>query len=154
MGYLEGHAAHVPLPESALERALYEVTVNATVGGSAETFRWRFRTARELPTVECDHLGIHRTIEDAYPIETGTIEGRVCDFADMYALTGSGLRTVRLVLDNFEGDLDLVALDPSGAAIARSDGTNDIEELTVEAGNFVQVYGFNDAMGPYVLTVE
>ncbi len=154
MGYVEGTVAVVPEPGSSLERALYEVTVNATVGGSAQTYRWRFRTARELPDVGCDDLGEHRTLEDAYPIETGTVEGRICDYPDMYVLTGSGRRTVRLLLDHDEGDLDLVALDPAGAAIDRSEGSGDEEHLTVDAGVYIQVYGYADGMGPYVLIVE
>jgi len=154
MGYMDGSVALVPTPGSSLERALYQVTVRAQVGSATETYRWRFRTSRELPDVGCDDLGIHRTLEDAYPIETGIVEGRVCDFADMYVLTGSGRRTVRLLLDHDEGDLDLVALDPSGAAIDRSDGSGDEEELSVDSGVFVQVYGFDGGMGPYVLVVE
>jgi len=153
-GYVEGTVALVPQPGSSLERALYEVTVDGAVAGAAQSFRWRFRTARDLPTVGCDDLGIHRTLSDAYPIETGMVEGRICDYADMYELTGTGTRTVRVLLDHAEGDLDLVALDPMAMDIGRSEGTNDIEQLTVEAGNFVQVYGFNGAMGPYVLAVE
>ena len=154
MGYVGGNVALVPMLLSSLERALYEVTVSATVGGAPQTYRWRFRTARELPDVGCDDLGIHRTLDDAYEIETGSVEGRVCDYPDMYLLTGAGTRTVRLLLDHDEGDLDLVALDPAGEAISRSDGSSDEEHLTVEAGNFVQVYGFDAGMGPYVLIVE
>ncbi len=154
MGYVEGTVALVPEPDSRLDNALYEVRVDATVGGVAEIYRWRFRTGRPLPDVGCDDLGENRDFASAIEIETGTLEGRVCDFADMYLLTGEGTRVVRIDFDHGEGDLDMVALDPSGMEISRSEGVSDSEELSVNAGLYVQVYGAGGAMGPYILTVE
>ena len=154
MGYVAGSAALIPEPDTTLINGLYEVHINATVGGAPESYRWRFRTARELPDVGCDDLGENRDFASAIAVDTGVIEGRVCEFADMYRLTGDGMRTVRVEFDNGEGDLDLVALDPSGEPLGRSEGVGDSEELVVPAGNFVQVYGVEGAMGPYILIVE
>jgi hypothetical protein len=154
MGYVDGSIGLVPEPETALDNALYEVRVDATVGGAPETYRWRFRTGRPLPDVGCDDLGENRDFASAIEIETGVIEGRVCEFADMYLLVGEGTRVVRIEFDHGEGDLDLVALSPSGDAIDRSEGVGDSEELTVSTGVYVQVYGAGGAMGPYILTVE
>jgi hypothetical protein len=154
MGYLDGSLALVPEPETTLINGLYEVHVDATLDGTAHTYRWRFRTARALPDVGCDDLGENRDFASAIEIDTGVIEGRVCEFADMYRLTGEGTRTVRVDFDNGEGDLDLVALDPSGMPVGRSEGVGDTEELTVPTGIFVQVYGAAGGMGPYILTVE
>ncbi len=155
MGYLEQHAALVPLPDSSLDRAGYEVTIDATVGGTPETFRWRFRTARDLPEVGCDDLGDHHTLDVAYEIDRGTVEERICEFADFYRLTGDGTRRVRIDFDGFEGDLDLAAIDETGAGVQESNGTGDSEVLeSVPTGLLIEVYGFEGAMGPYVLTVE
>lgn len=156
VGYLGGNVSLVPEPGSTLERGLYEVTIQATIDGTPTTFRWRFRTARELPDVGCDDLGVHRDFMDAYEISGGSVEGRVCDFADMYRIGGSGMKRVTLFLDHGEGDLDLVAFAASGdgTVIGRSEGQSDREELVVPAGSFVQVYGFGGAMGPYLLAVE
>ncbi|RLB47351.1 MAG: hypothetical protein DRJ42_25580 [Deltaproteobacteria bacterium] len=154
MGYMDDHIAFVPAPGTSLETALYEVTMNATVGGAPTTYRWRFRTGRSLPDVGCDDLGMINTMETAHGIETGSIDGRICEFADMYRVTGSSTRTVRIEFEHGEGDLDLVALDASGAEVGMSNGQGNTEELTVAAGNFFQVFGFGGAMGAYILTVE
>jgi hypothetical protein len=153
-GYLDESVALVPEPGSSLERALYQVTIDATVGGTSQVFRWRFRTGRTFEDVGCDDLGAHRTFDDAYPIAEGSVVGRICEFADMYSIGGEGSRLVRLELDHSEGDLDLVAFSPSGDVLGRSEGVNDVEELTVDAGSFVQVYGVDQAMGLYELLVE
>lgn len=166
MGYLNDSIAAVPdgatTPE--LERALYEARVDAMVGDTMQTYRWRFRTARQLDAVGCDDRGEHWTIPTADPINPGeTIIGRICEFGDMYFIAGEGARTITVELSHADGDLNLVAWGPPvppsmmAVEIGRSAGPNDVEELsfdaaTVEAGVHVQVYGEAMAMGIYAIT--
>lgn len=154
-GYLEGTIALVPQPGTSLDRGLYEVSIAATVDGAPQTFRWRFRTSRELPDVGCDDMGDHHAVETALPIDPGEeMPGRICDQPDFYRIGGSGTRTVSVVFDHATGDIDVVATDASGTEVGRSDSATDREELTVPAGSFIQVYGFGGAMGPYIIRVD
>jgi hypothetical protein len=155
MGYLTDSVAVVPMPMTELERALYEVRIDGTVGAAAQTYRWRFTTGRTFTDIGCDDHGIHRQISDALPIAAGTtIIGRICEFGDMFFLEGEGPRTVTVELSHLDGDLNVWAFDAEGMELARSTGPNDIEEIGVDAGAYVQIYGEAMGMGGYAITVQ
>jgi hypothetical protein len=154
-GYLEGTIALVPQPGTSLDRGLYEVRIDADVDGVGQTFRWRFRTAEPLPEVGCDDMGAHHDIASALSIGAGEqMPGRICDLPDFFRVGGSGTRTVTVSFDHATGDIDVVATDEAGTEVARSDSATDREELTVPGGSYLQVYGFDGAMGPYIIRVE
>jgi len=154
-GYLDGHIALVPPANSSLDLALYEATANVTLAGTAQSFRWRFRTGRPLPTdVACDADGAHHDLATALPIAVGERAGKVCDDADFFRIGGAGSHTVEIRFVNADGDLDLRAYDASGTQIAQSDTQDDSELVTVPEGGAVEVYGFNGAMGTYLIRVR
>ncbi|MBK9031888.1 MAG: hypothetical protein IPL61_11270 [Myxococcales bacterium] len=66
----------------------------------------------------------------------------------------AGARTVRIRFSHAAGDLDLVAVDASGARVATSDGVTDEEHVAVPAGGAVQIIGYGGATNSYALTVE
>ena len=72
--------------------------------------------------------------------------------ADWYRVAAA--RTVRIRFSHAAGDLDLVAVDASGARVGSSDGVTDDERVTVPAGGAVQVLGYGGATGSYTLTIE
>ena len=154
-GYLDGHIALVPPANSSLDLALYEATANVTIAGAAQTFRWRFRTGRPLPTdVACDADGAHHDLATALPISVGERAGKVCDDADFFRISGAGSHSVEVRFVNADGDLDLRAYDAAGTQVAQSDSQDDSEFLTVPEGGAVEVYGFNRAMGTYLIRVR
>lgn len=154
-GYVDGTVALVPPPDSALELALYEATVNATVAGTPQTYRWRFRTGRPLPTdVACDADGAHHDLATALPVTVGERAAKVCDAPDFYRIEGAGSHTVEIRFVHADGDLDMRAFDAAGAMVGMSDSQADSELLTVPEGGAVEVYGFNRAMGTYLLRVR
>ena len=61
--------------------------------------------------------------------------------------------TVRLELVHAAGDLDMTAHDASGARLAASESTSDRETLTVSAGTWIKVYGYQGATNAYRLVV-
>ncbi|MEI8258823.1 MAG: hypothetical protein WCJ30_24395, partial [Deltaproteobacteria bacterium] len=140
-------------PMTTLDRGTYLVTVNATVGGTARTFRWQFRTGTPLPTdLACDPA--HHDIAGAIPVAGGESPGKVCGQPMVYLIGGTGTRTVTLSYDFAGGDLDMEHLDAGGARQGLSDGQTDTERLSVPAGGYVRVFGFNGAMGAFVLRVQ
>ncbi len=154
-GYLDGTIALVPPAGSALDLALYEATADVTISGAAQTFRWRFRTGRPLPTdVACDADGPHHDLANALPVGVGQQYAKVCDRPDFYRITGAGAHTVEIHFVHADGDLDLHAYDAAGAAAGESAGQSDTEVVTVPAGGAVEVFGFNSAMGTYLLRVR
>jgi hypothetical protein len=118
--------------------------------------------------VGCDDLGEHWEIRTAYPLNPGqTIVGRVCEFGDVYLLTGEGARTATIRFDHNVGDIDFVAWSAPSAGtpameIGRSEAwLDDSEQLEftaeqIAAGVYTQVYGAPDSMGmgPYTITAD
>lgn len=72
--------------------------------------------------------------------------------ADWFEITATG--TVRIDFSHAEGDLDLAAYDGGGNRLETSQSVNDGESLSVAAGSFVQVYGWQGATAAYSLSVE
>lgn len=154
-GYVDGTVALVPPAGSSLDLALYEATVQATIGGAAQTFRWRFRTGRPLPTdIACDADGPHHDLATALPISTGERPARLCDVADFFRISGSGAHVVEIRFVHANGDLDMRAYDAAGAMVGTSDSQSDSEMVTVPEGGAVEVFGFNSAMGVYLIRVR
>ena len=60
--------------------------------------------------------------------------------------------TVTITFSHAAGDLDLTAYDANGAQVASSASTANTESVTVPAGGFVRVYGYQGATGSYQLT--
>jgi hypothetical protein len=58
---------------------------------------------------------------------------------------------VRIEFSHAAGDLDLAAFDAAGAPAGVSNGTTNSEQVTVPAGGFVRVFGYNGAQGAYKL---
>jgi hypothetical protein len=90
----------------------------------------------------------------ARAVGVGTIAGlKICGGDDdWFAVSGS--RTVRVQFTSSAGDLDVVAYDASGAQIAVSQGTGDVEQVTLPAGGKVRVYGYDGATNTYTLVVQ
>ena len=62
--------------------------------------------------------------------------------------------TVRIQFTSASGDLDMQAVDGSGAQVAVSQGTSDSETVAVPAGGAVRVYGYSGATNTYDLSVD
>ena len=63
-------------------------------------------------------------------------------------------RTVRVSFSHAAGDLDVAAYDAAGARVGQSQGTGDVEQVTVPAGGTVEIYGYNGATGAYTLSIQ
>jgi uncharacterized protein YkwD len=154
-GYLDGTIALVPPAGSSLDLALYEATVQLTLAGTPQSFRWRFRTGTPLPTdVACDADGAHHDLATALPVGVGESYAKVCDAPDFFRITGAGVHTVEIRFVHADGDLDLNAYDAAGAPAGTSAGQSDSELVTVPEGGAVEVFGFNGATGTYQLRVR
>lgn len=154
-GYLDESVALIPLPNTELERAPYEVHVSAALDGEVQEFRWRFTTGQPLPDLNCDDDGDHGRIDRAITLSRGgTNTGSICIFPDWYFIEGEGMHTVRIEFRHDAGDLDLVATNNVGDVIERAEGPNDVETVMLPGNNYVQVYGQNNGMAPYSIFVE
>ncbi len=56
---------------------------------------------------------------------------------------------VRVEFSNAAGDLDIVGYDAAATQVAESAGTGDTETVTIPAGGFVKVFGYNGAQNGY-----
>ncbi len=70
--------------------------------------------------------------------------------ADWFAVPGNG--TVTISFDHSVGDLDMASYDASDNRLDVSQGTSNTETLTVSAGTFIKVYGYNGATGEYSIS--
>jgi hypothetical protein len=71
---------------------------------------------------------------------------------DWFQIPGGG--TVRIQFTSASGDLDMQAVDGSGAQVGVSQSTSDSESVTVPAGGAVRVYGYSGATNTYDLLVD
>ena len=80
---------------------------------------------------------------------SGTVSGlKICaGDDDWYAVSG----VVRIEFTHAAGDLDMVAYDANGTQVAASQGTSNVEQVTVPAGGTVRVYGYSGATNTYKL---
>lgn len=159
-GYLEGTVAYVPMPMTSLANGGYEVTVNAQVGAAPQTYRWRFRTGRDLPSpdsVGCNDHGMQSTFATAFALDTTELTGKICPpEKDYFVVGGSGMRHVQLDYDYSAGDIDVKAYAPGmmTTPIGTSESTGNREELDVPAGSIIEVYGYGGAGGVYVIVAR
>ena len=153
-GYLAGTIALVPVPESTLDRAIYEVDIDAAIDGNPSSYRWRFATAHGLH-IGCDDLGDISSLSTAHEVEVGTIEGRVCEDYDVYKIMGPVPRSVRVEFDPAEVNINLAAFDEEGEVLGRSEGDGAIESLAdLPPGSYVQVYAATGGEGFYTISIE
>ncbi len=71
---------------------------------------------------------------------------------DWFAISTSG--TVTIQFDHASGDLDMATYDAGGNRLDVSQGTSDQETLSVSAGTFLKVYGYNGATGEYSISLN
>ncbi|MBI2898350.1 MAG: hypothetical protein HYY06_32670 [Deltaproteobacteria bacterium] len=85
---------------------------------------------------------------------SGTVEAlRICA-GDVDWLAVEAAATVRIEFTHASGDLDVVAVDASGAEVGRSAGTSDSEEVAVPAGGAIEVFGYAGAENEYRVIVN
>lgn len=103
------------------------------------------------PTTTCTDALEPNDSRSAARAAAGTVaELGICPSDDdWYAIAAGG--TVRIEFSHAAGDLDLEAYDASGARTGSSAGTGDSEQVSVPAGGFVRVFGYNGATGTYRL---
>ena len=82
---------------------------------------------------------------------SGTVNGlRICaSDDDWFAIAAGG--TVRVEFTHASGDLDVQAFDAQGNRVAASEGTSNVEQVTVPAGGTVRVFGYSGATNTYRL---
>lgn len=77
---------------------------------------------------------------------------------DHFAFAGGATRTITLAFSHAAGDLDMYVYDAaSGAEVARSIGTTDVETIARAFGDgmfTIRVHGYQGATGDYTLSVE
>lgn len=160
MGYLGGSVAYVPLAMTSLANGGYEVTVNARVGATEQTYRWRFRTGRDLPPQDsagCNDHGMQSTFATAFALGTDELTGKICaPEKDYFVVGGSGMRHIQVDYDYSVGDIDVKAYAPGmmTTPIATSESTTNREQFDVPAGTIIEVYGFGGAGGLYLISAR
>ena len=127
----------------------------------AERLLWNHYATNRAPNggyghheFACDADGPHHDLANALPVGVGQQYAKICDRPDFYRITGAGAHTVEIHFVHADGDLDLHAYDAAGAAAGTSESQSDTETVTVPAGGAVEVFGFNNAMGTYLLRVR
>ena len=82
---------------------------------------------------------------------TGTVPSlKICaGDDDWYAIATAG--TVRVEFTHANGDLDVQAFDAAGTRVGASEGTGDVEQVSVPAGGSVRVFGYSGATNTYRL---
>jgi len=58
---------------------------------------------------------------------------------------------VRVEFTHANGDLDVQAFDAAGTRVGASEGTGDVEQVSVPAGGSVRVFGYSGATNTYRL---
>ncbi len=97
----------------------------------------------------------NNNIQSATPVVAGTHSGAVCGSdSDFYRVNVQGSWTVTVTFVHTAGDLDLKSFDSAGKQLLVSQGTTNTETVTGSGPGFVQVYGYDNAAGPYTLTVR
>jgi len=119
-GYVAGSIVLVPEEGSVFGNAPYEVNLQATVAGRAETYRWRFYNSSPVEhEFGCD-LFPPSTLE--MPVNTSppfTVQEGICGEVDFFRLQrGAASQTVTLKYDPSVANLDLVIYAPDGSIFA------------------------------------
>lgn len=153
MGYVTGSVGVVPAMGSMYQHSTYEARVDATVGGTPQTFRWRFSVNGTIDdTVSCDLFGPQNSFDTAIAVTAAQITGRICaGKADYYHYRDPGTYNVTLTYDPTRGDLDLIAYDDSQNQVNEVSGGMSPATLTGLTGGYIEVVGANGSIGPYAL---
>ncbi len=61
--------------------------------------------------------------------------------------------TVVISFTHSQGDLDMSSHDDGGSRLNLSQSTSNSEQITVNGGQYVKVYGYDGATGGYSLTI-
>lgn len=154
-GYLEGTVALVPQPGTALDRAPYEVRVDAAIDGTPTTFRWRFHTQGGFnEDIPCE-LWNQGTFDTAIEVTAADIDGKICAQSDFFHLRDAGYYTVSLNYDPRRGDLDLVIYGADRSMIMQATGPDAPHRIERVPGmSYIEVRGADGQMGPYTLSIE
>lgn len=87
------------------------------------------------------------------PTVTGSHDLSICDGdADWFYIADAA--TVTIEFTHANGDLDMASYDATDTRLDVSQSTSNSESLTVEAGTWIKVYGYQSATGDYTLRVE
>lgn len=117
-GYVNGNIAIVPEEGTQFENAPYEVRVDATVGGQAQVYRWRFYNSTPIMhEAGCDFfpessLEAPTRVSPPTAVSEGICEESLHDFYKI--IRNEGPYTVRLHYDPSVANLDLVVYGPDG----------------------------------------
>jgi len=109
-------------------------------------------SAAPTPPAACtDAHEPNNTRATAKPV-TGAVAGlKICAADEDWVKSNAG-GTITVTFAHASGDLDLVAYNAAGAQTATSAGTANTEQVTVPAGGFVKVFGYNGAQNSYSIT--
>ena len=82
---------------------------------------------------------------------SGTVDGlQICPGdGDYYKVAAGGNVTIQFTSSS--GDLDMIGYDASGTQVSQSQSTSNSETVSVPAGGYVRVYGYNGATNTYKL---
>lgn len=110
-------------------------------------------TVTPAPAAGCDGEGAGGTIATAATLGAGVTSGRICAGDEDYFRVASGTspRTVTVRFRHADGDLDVQVVDPSGRELGSSNGTTDVERVTVTGTAYVRVYGYAGAANAYTI---
>jgi hypothetical protein len=103
------------------------------------------------PPAACTDVMEPNDARTAARAATGTVEGlKICSAdEDWFSIAMGG--TVRVEFAHAAGDLDVVAYDAAGNRAGASEGTTNVEQVTVPAGGSVRVFGYSGATNSYRL---
>jgi hypothetical protein len=105
---------------------------------------------------ECDAGGDDGSIAHARTLSRGAaLGGRICvGDTDVWRVSVTGSASVVVRFTHASGDLDVQALDASGAVLSSSAGTTDTERVTASGTFFVRVIGYAGATNTYSIAIE
>ncbi len=84
---------------------------------------------------------------------TGNHDLSLCDGdTDWFYIADAA--TVTIDFTHANGDLDMASYDANDSRLAVSQSTSNSESLTVGAGTWIKVYGYQGAANDYTLRVE
>ena len=157
MGYLDGHVALVPEPMSTLVATEYEARVDATVDGTPQTFRWRYRVGGGVrQDAMCDVFRrMNFDFARAIDVTAASIQARICGEPMFYRLRDTGNYRVSLEYDPRFGALELHVYDASQVELGvASGGDGNLRVENVPGRGYIEVRGHDGAVGGYRLLIE
>lgn len=124
---------------------------------AAQPTPWCERPAATTVDATCEVLGPNNSIATASRIERGTINERICSGdEDWFRIpAGTGAR-VKVVFTHANGDIDLRMTTATGEVLLSSASLTNQESVTLPSGAdaYIVVFGYEDAVNSYTLSVE